>query len=1028
MSETKVVKSYVRPKNRKKKVTEDGVVTPPHSYLPPARPVCSNPIDRFCEVILKWKLDADDSDTSYLLDLPTVPLNFGSYSKYVQAWEPLLTRETQANLMSSLSRKPNVGKCQMCPSDALDDARSLLIKLECSLEGYDKAGSMQMLLFSPTTGSELQAMAGKKKFPESTKYILGMVIAHQRHMYMVMVLRETYVDFVSRIPVTGSSKSSSQSRSMTMTYMEVGGVTSQFREFLALHEAYRMRILRVLLQPAMLMCRAGSSTPPQSPPSSVSPSVALGDIDTGEEDGSRGSRLTKWNMAGVGWAFNSYLHSKFNDSQRGAIQSAVETNTGFCLIQGPPGTGKTSTILGLLNSLHIRDYNKYFETLLSHALGPEGLRCRERPADPVPWLALVNSLVSTSARPHLLVVAPSNVAVDNIIQRIAEKGFKDSNGSTYFPHILRVGSGGTRHADSDARAVSLEEAVEEMLRETEDSCTAIDKEIGSAVRATVQSILQLQTVLLNIKICWEAHPLGPGWELRITLESGHPYWVDHNNKITSMTPPPVLPNTKSDFTLESLPEYKFYTHSLVQKLEELRILHLRKVRVRVVREYYEKLSRNRSGASIRHTLESSFIDEADIIFTTLNSSGHPCLEGSVFPVVIIDEAGQCVEPSTLIPLRLGCVQCVMVGDQKQLSATIFSKELASKKFDRSLFERINEARLSTQSVGSVMLDTQYRMLPAISRFPSLKFYNGLLKDGENVRAPGYGPVFLGAPQKRNFCENSTDHYPLKPFIFFDLLSSKDALSSEAQSRSNAEEARLCLQLVELLISEAARSKESVGSIGIITPYQEQLRDLTRMFRNASLLKHSGQESVPSSVPTVDAHEDDSTAPADGYVGNADELYAGLYGTSATVNPLCDIELNTVDAFQGREKDIVVISCVRSNDIGSIGFLSDTRRMNVAITRARFGLYIIGNAATLRNNDDWGDLIEYAEQNDSLVSIRSADVDVYEALVNAHRDGEASGSGNSMVYRHKRALPDTDNEPAVLTKISRSDSIEDGEIE
>ena len=85
----------------------------------------------------------------------------------------------------------------------------------------------------------------------------------------------------------------------------------------------------------------------------------------------------------------------------------------------------------------------------------------------------------------------------------------------------------------------------------------------------------------------------------------------------------------------------------------------------------------------------------------------------------------------------------------------------------------------------------------------------------------------------------------------------------------------------------------------------------------------------------------------------------------------DLELNTVDAFQGREKDFIIISCVRASDDGGIGFLSDTRRMNVAITRGRYGMFIVGRGSTLRADKHWGAMIRHAQAMQRLVKVSSS---------------------------------------------------------
>jgi senataxin len=946
---------------------------------------------------------------------------------------------------------------------------------------------MSLVVFSSVNISNPQSRSFVKSLPAGCSFFLGIVATQIRGVEAhLLISRKQFEQFLTNDTNASSQKLKYEKKrseefsitliphrtpesglmSLLLEYRVVTGLVSQWREYLALHEAYRSSILPAILNPLYGTRIPGISpivieddeddapekkVAPSTPPSLIpkgfevpESEVALGELsdvfdsleeraaiaETGDSlelpppvSGVSSGKIPlteneKWRMEGVGDAFNNYLHSIYNHSQVQAIRTCVETTKGFSLVQGPPGTGKTSTILGLLNAVHIRDYNKYFEALLGNILGPDGLQCRERGLDPIPWVSLISSLSLTYSKPHLLVVAPSNVAVDNIIERIMEKGFRDSSGSLYYPNILRIGSGGSRKKiDSPCRSVTLDESVDTMLNTDGVNCHAIDKQLTGTIMTTLQAILQLQTLLLNLKLCWESHPLDVGWELRINEENGRPYWVDHIKKSTQWIPPTPPPPEKQyvpDFTLQTLPEYKYYTHLIVQKLEELRLLHLRKVRVRVVVEWTSSQS-TRVGAngttfrtgnsmsSLRHSLETSYIEEADIVFTTLNSSGHPCLEGSTFPVAIIDEAGQCVEPSILIPLRMGCHQSILVGDQQQLSATIFSKSLSQKGYDRSLFERLDKTR-ATHGLGSVMLDTQYRMLPDISKFPSQKFYSGFLKDGDNVKAPGYGPKFLGAPQMSN--SNPEMKFPLKPFLFLDLVSSQDCMG-DSTSRSNLEEARLCLQLVKILILESTRANCPLGSIGIITPYQEQLNVMRNLFAKESLLPQRSHDTRNAPAPNKERVPSPPAAKKeveDGEVSDCEENNSVLYDDLFKITPQYDsqnqriypdLELNTVDAFQGREKDIVVISCVRSNDMGSIGFLSDTRRMNVAITRARFGLFIVGNATTLRNNRDWNDLIQHSVRERRLVTLRNSHSDILQTLQKMESPPPATSSSQQQ---------------------------------
>ena len=275
------------------------------------------------------------------------------------------------------------------------------------------------------------------------------------------------------------------------------------------------------------------------------------------------------------------------------------------------------------------------------------------------------------------------------------------------------------------------------------------------------------------------------------------------------------------------------------------------------------------------------------------------------------EASQALETSTLIPLRHGVRHLVLVGDQKQLSATVVSARVSKLGLGLSLFDRMTNTVATTPvkngaggisgsgsgSVVVMMLDTQYRMHPTISRFPSATFYSSRLKDGANVTRPGYGLPFLSGDSSRG---GSGGEQLLKPFLFFNLQSSQDDASS-AVSRSNKEEAKFVVSLLLLLCSEKkksdatqllASSSSSSSSfsrgtvspsppplpvqVGIITPYNEQLAELTRL-----ISQHC-----------------------------TDQLVSGW---SASVQ----VELNTVDGFQGREKDwsvLIVLTHFKSKSL------------------------------------------------------------------------------------------------------------------
>ena len=275
----------------------------------------------------------------------------------------------------------------------------------------------------------------------------------------------------------------------------------------------------------------------------------------------------------------------------------------------------------------MRDFNRYFDALLNVALGEAGLQCRrissEKSSSDVEfssWSKMINGLSSKGIKPHLLVVAPSNVAVDNIIEKIIEKGFVDSGGRTYYPHILRIGSARNKKNNEIemVQSVSLEESVEALLLDELDECVVA---LRRKLQDNIAKIVHLQSLLLNLKLFFGKFPLNEGWELRVSVENAQPYWVDHVKKCTTSQPPLFDSNRKLTYSaFHELPEYKSFSLSFVQLLEEFRVSSLRLARMRSIIRHRAEFG-TRKMSELRQTLESSFIEEADIVFSTMNSAG-----------------------------------------------------------------------------------------------------------------------------------------------------------------------------------------------------------------------------------------------------------------------------------------------------------------------------------------------------------------------------------------------------------------------
>ncbi|KAJ3270618.1 DEAD-box type RNA helicase [Terramyces sp. JEL0728] len=332
--------------------------------------------------------------------------------------------------------------------------------------------------------------------------------------------------------------------------------------------------------------------------------------------------------------------------------------------------------------------------------------------------------------------------------------------------------------------------------------------------------------------------------------------------------------------------------------------------IRFLQEKLAEEQRNNSSDIEKEKAKyrQSILLRADIVLSTLSGSGHDCLaelRGCTFETVIIDEACQAVELSTLIPLRYGCSKCILVGDPQQLPPTIKSQGAIKLGYDRSLFQRL----LTNNPETVCLLKTQYRMHPEISIFPSKQFYKGLLKDS---------PAMM---EERKALWHQKPAF--KPFIFLDVSGREE--KSKYLSTFNRNEVKVCVTLIQLLAQQFPNIKFG-HKIGIISFYKEQIYQLKRAFRAQF----------------------------------GDEI-------------LNYIDINTVDGFQGQEKDIIILSCVRASRDSSVGFLSDRRRMNVALTRARYSLIVLGNRETLYTDPLWKSLILNAQDRNLIQKAKVSDV-------------------------------------------------------
>ena len=307
--------------------------------------------------------------------------------------------------------------------------------------------------------------------------------------------------------------------------------------------------------------------------------------------------------------------------------------------------------------------------------------------------------------------------------------------------------------------------------------------------------------------------------------------------------------------------------------------------------------------------ETKLIKESKIVIATTVTTGCKRFINSNFPKVIIDEGNQLVDPELLIPLLHGCDQLTIYGDYKQITPYVFSKNARDKKYDISLVHRLPmDVSIQVQSHDGKMhlrkyqgfipkmLRTQYRMHPIISQFPSMLFYNGLLKDGVTEK-------------------QRTNKYGFPPLFFFDV-SSPECYSHDGKSLQNYGMAFAAADVVKQFHQRGIPAEE----IGIITFYSEMVGLIRDTLHNLT--------KIPENY--------------------------------------CDeIRVDTVDAFEGSDINFVILITVRSNSRKSNGFICNEGRMNVALSRAKYVLTVIGNKDNLINDDKWKQFIQYCQNKQCI---------------------------------------------------------------
>lgn len=388
------------------------------------------------------------------------------------------------------------------------------------------------------------------------------------------------------------------------------------------------------------------------------------------------------------------------------------------------------------------------------------------------------------------------------------------------------------------------------------------------------------------------------------------------------------PTRVNDKMLGFTYERRFESHADYPQLWAIRkaIRELRKNRKKGSENYHQKMDRLKSrAAEIELRINAELFGEARVIACTLVGSAHHLLEGMKFGTLFIDEAAQALEAACWIPMRRAS-RVILAGDHCQLPPTVKSIAALRAGLGKTLMERIAENKPEVVT----LLKIQYRMNDEIMRFSSDWFYGGKVESAPQIKYRSvldydHPITWIDTSKEENQITIEGEDAPEDSASTSSSVSAanqnsdlnfKEQFVGESFGRINKAEAELTLLTLAEYFTKIGKQRvlEERIDVGIISPYRAQVQYLKKLIKKYEFFKP----------------------------------YRRL------------ISVNTVDGFQGQERDVILISLVRSNDEGQIGFLKDLRRMNVAMTRARMKLIILGNKNTMTKHPFYKKLWEYVE--------------------------------------------------------------------
>jgi energy-coupling factor transporter ATP-binding protein EcfA2 len=831
---------------------------------------------------------------------------FNSVEQYCKAFEPFIFEETRAAIATAIETKSgsDIAKCRVQKwKRPKNDKNAATITLQLYPRRHGDIGDTSELPIQPHDFVVLHEQPTLEN------------LAQQKHFFAVIDRGNTDLYGIIKKKLRGHDKHKNQSLSSNMMYEKRKEERKKRRGDKGEHKKYKIHGADTGGSVIKAKFKASKHIRQY-----ISKGHSRGSGRRGKGRGRAQSASNKSSTGSDTWYICPLFNLVTKEREYEAIQRKAVPTAFFDIFKKPKPTGnkKEPTLennigQGLMEYFY-KNYNESQINAICQVLnvpvtnqrvhlilGPPGAGKTSTLS------ALLSALLASGKKERVLVCSGQNVAIDHVVKRVMKDGLYNSNGNQYFLEVNQMARiGNDEKIDPYSIAIDPATRFKQLIK--------MIRNISDGIKSLVTEKMEIMDKLKNANTPYKARQSIKSRKSRIEETMQNIADTIAALLDTKLVNTEQVSRIRDKFTDVRISMGKFLeqTDNEVRKIDIMNEAETTFSMIDILHKELELYLQvdNRD-------VELKILDHVTIVFATMAITGrHVLRKMRPFTTLIIDEAAQITESESMIPLDL--VNCdnktgrlVLIGDHKQLPSTVISTEATDKNYAQSLFERL----ILKVGLPHTMLDTQYRMHPLISSFPESRFYQKQLHDGLNVKDYDRDPYW-----------SIKYNHGLPPCAFINCTMIEGSHSQQLErfipgikSYGNDAEADAIVQIIDALTKKL---KIPHSNICVITFYRGQV-DIIRK----KLATHFPEESEKQRI----------------------DIEQRIL-KSRRVNPTLSggVDVNTVDSYQGSEKEVIILSTVRSNIKGNLGFLNDERRLNVALTRAKYSLLICGHGQTLVN--------------------------------------------------------------------------------